>query len=202
MSLTLIFVVATVITSFAAFNNHELMNKLILWPARMKTPSEYYRLITHGFIHADWGHLFFNMLALYSFGQNVEMMFSLYGMPAGLFFMLYITSLVIASIPSFIRNKDNYNYRSLGASGATSAIIFASVYFTPWSKILLIFIPVPAIIAAVAFLIYSATMSKRGGDNIAHDAHFWGAVYGFVFTLIFAPDHGLGFIEQLMHPQF
>lgn len=202
MGFTLILVILTVLVSIAAFQNEATMNKLMLWPRKMDNAAEYYRLLTSGFIHADWGHLIFNMIALYSFGQNVESIFAYSGMGTGLFVMLYLTSIVVASLPSFIKHKNNSFYRSLGASGGVSAIIFSSVYFMPWNKIYLIFIPIPGILAAVGFLVYSATMSKKGNDNIGHDAHFWGAVYGFVFTLVFAPDHGRMFLEQLMHPSF
>lgn len=202
MSLTLIIVVFTVIISITAFSNENILNKLMLWPRRMDNPREYYRLLTSGFIHGDWGHLFFNMLALYSFGINVEAIYSMEGMGVSLFLLLYLTSIVVASLPSFIKHRNDPYYRALGASGGVSAVVFSSIYFMPWHKIFVLFLPVPGIIAAVAFLIYSAAMAKKGQDNIGHDAHFWGAVYGFVFTLVFAEDHGRFFFQQLMHPRF
>jgi membrane associated rhomboid family serine protease len=80
--------------------------------------------------------------------------------------------------------------------------LFSYVYFAPWQIIRIWFIPIPGIIAAIAYLAYSAYMGKKGNDNIGHDAHFWGAVYGFLFTLLFDPTHGQIFFGQLMHPSF
>jgi membrane associated rhomboid family serine protease len=202
MSYTLIIVIVTVLISLSAFSNDALYHKLILWPKKMHQPGEYYRLLTSGFIHADYMHLIFNMLALFLFGRNVEALFMMNGMPVILFPILYLAGIVAASLPSFVKNKDNSYYRSLGASGGVSAVLFSFIYFAPWQTIYIWFIPIPGILAAVGYLIYSAYMSRRGGDNVNHDAHFWGAVFGFLFTLLFAPDHGQGFFWQLVHPTF
>jgi membrane associated rhomboid family serine protease len=202
MSLTLIVVAITVLVSLAAMNNSELLNKLILWPRRMDNPSEYYRLITSGFIHADYMHLAFNMIALYSFGRFLEQIFAMYLGSSYLFLILYLTGIVAASLPSYMKHRHDSYYRALGASGGVSAMIFSFIYFAPWSKINIIVIPLPGIVFGVAYLAYSAYAQKKGQDNIGHDAHFWGAVYGFVFTLLFEPSHGRIFIEQLMHPYF
>src|ERR1035437_2102232 len=159
MSFTIIIIAITVLISIAAFNNVALMNKLILWPKQMSSPEEYYRLITSGFIHNDWNHLIFNMLTLYFFGTNAEMIFGQlsYGI---LFIILYLTGIIIASLPSFLKNRNNSYYRSLGASGGVSAIIFFSIYYFPWSRIYFFFIPIgiPSIIFAILYLIYSAFM--------------------------------------------
>jgi membrane associated rhomboid family serine protease len=198
MSYTLIIVIVTVLVSLSAFRNEALYHKLILWPRKMDQPGEYYRLLTSGFIHADSMHLIFNMLALYFFGEQVET--QLY--PTILFPTLYILGIIASSLPSFIKNKDNSYYRSLGASGGVAAVLFSFIYFDPWNIILIWFIPIPGILAAVGYLIYSAYMSKRGGDNVNHDAHFWGAVFGFFFTLLFTPDHGQQFLSNLLNPHF
>jgi len=200
MSFTVIIIIITAIISILAFNNEELFNKLILWPRKMDNPSEYYRLLTAGFIHADWMHLIFNMFTLFFFGRFVEMAFLSFGMNQFLFVVLYITGIIAASLPSFIKKRDNSYYRSLGASGGVAAVLFSSVYFQPWQQILIFFIPVPSILAAIGYLIYSAYSAKKGLGYVNHDAHFWGAIFGFVFTLIFAPDHGQLFLAQLMHP--
>lgn len=199
MSLTLIIIIITVLISIAAFNNEELYSRLILWPRRMDNPAEYYRLLTSGFIHADWPHLFFNMFTLYFFGKAVEAAFFILGQPY-LFVVLYLAGIVVASLPSFIKNKNNVYYRSLGASGGVAAVLFAFVYFAPWQTIYIWFIPVPGILAGAGYLIYSAIMSRRGGSNINHSAHFWGAIFGFFFTLLVSPDHGMMFLTQLLHP--
>jgi membrane associated rhomboid family serine protease len=90
----------------------------------------------------------------------------------------------------------------LGASGGVAAVLFAFIYFAPWQTISIWFIPVPGIIAGAGYLAYSAYMAKRGGDLINHDAHFAGAVYGFLFLIAFEPNHGLTFIRQLLNPHF
>lgn len=201
MSFTLVIIIATALVSFAALNNDDLKSKLILWPRRMDNPAEYYRFITSGFIHSDMWHLFFNMFTLYFFGRNAEYWFNVIGRPA-LYPLLYLVAIVAASIPSYLKHKNNPYYSALGASGGVSAILFCTVYIAPWSTIYVMFIPIPAIIAGVLYLVYSAYMAKQERDNIGHDAHFWGAVFGFVFTFIFDPTHGRFFLEQLMQPQF
>lgn len=201
MSYALIIVIITVLVSLAAFNNQELLNKLMLWPKKMDTPAEYYRFISCGFIHADYIHLFFNMFALYMFGEVVQGYYSYIGNPF-LFPIMYLTGIIASSLPSYAKHKNNSYYRSLGASGGVSAVLFAYVYFAPWQIIRIWFVPIPGIIAAIGYLVYSAYMDKKGNDNVGHDAHFWGAVYGFLFTLLFDPTHGRIFFEQLIHPSF
>jgi membrane associated rhomboid family serine protease len=195
--LTIIVVAITALISYAAFNNNELYNKLLLWPRKMDNPVEYYRLLTSGFIHADWNHLIFNMLTLYLVGQGVEQMIG------PLYMLLYITGIIVSSLPSFIKNRHNSYYRSLGASGGVASILFFSIYFFPWSRIYLFFIPIgiPSILFAVAYLIYSAVMSRRGDGKINHDAHFFGSIYGLIFALIIDPSHGGTFLFELMHPR-
>lgn len=202
MSYTLIIILITVLVSISAFNNSNLYQNLILWPKKMDRPSEYYRLISSGFIHADYMHLIFNMLALFFFGRVVEIYYQMSGMPVILFVVLYLAGIAAASMPSFVKNKNNSFYRSLGASGGVAAVLFSFVYFAPWQIIYVWFIPIPGIIAAAGYLVYSAYMSRQQRDNVNHDAHFWGAVFGFVFTLIFAPDHGANFLYQLLNPEF
>lgn len=201
MSFSLIIILVTAIVSWGAFTNNDLYNKLILWPRVMDRPGEYYRLLTSGFIHADWPHLIFNMLALFFFGPWVESFFEAIGKPY-LFVLLYLVGIITASLPSFAKHRNNGYYRSLGASGGVAAVLFAFVYMAPWEVIRVWFVPIPAIIAAVLYLIYSAYMSRKGGDNVNHDAHFWGAVFGFFFTLVFDPTHGRIFFEQIIRPSF
>lgn len=201
MSYTLIFVIITAIVSYSAFTNDQLFNRFILWPKRMDTPNEYYRLVTSGFIHADWIHLIFNMLVLFMFGRYVESYFESLDKHF-LFLILYLGGVIAASLPSFLKHRNDSYYRSLGASGGVAAVLFSFVYFAPWEVIFVWFIPVPAIIAAIGYLIYSAYMSRKGQGAVNHDAHFWGAVYGFLFTLLFDPTHGRIFFEQVTRPSF
>lgn len=202
MSITLIIIIITVVVSFAAFSNHSLLEKLIFYPAYMKSPSEYYRFITSGLIHGDWIHLLLNMYVLYIFGRQVEYVYtSFIGNPL-LFAVLYIFALIASSIPSFAKHKNNYYYRSLGASGAVAAVMFSFVYYAPWSTLYFWFIPMPSIVFAIAYLVYSAYSAKRANDNVGHDAHFYGAIFGFVFTVLFDPTHGQLFLQQILNPHF
>ncbi len=199
---TIIILVITVLVSIAAFNNDELMGRLILYPRYMDSPAEYYRLLTSGFIHADWNHLIFNMLALFFFGPFVENnVFGALGIHQ-MFLVLYLAGIVVASLPSFLKNRNNSYYRALGASGGISAVLFSFIYWEPWARIYIWFIPCPAILAGVGYLGYSAYMSGKGRDNVGHDAHLWGAVFGLVFTFFYDPTHGQNFIIQLMSPHF
>ncbi len=203
MSITIIIIAITVIVSLVAFSNDELLNKLIFYPARMNTPGEYYRFITAGLIHADFIHLFFNMYVLYIFGENVEYVYTVYIGKPFMFGVMYFLALIAASLPSFAKHRNNYYYRALGASGAVAAVLFSFVYYAPWTKLYLFgVLPIPAIIFAVLYLVYSAYAARKGQDNVGHDAHFWGAVFGFVFTFIFDPSHGQVFIQQALNPSF
>ena len=190
----------TVVVSLVAFNNHDIKNKALFYPYVMNSPSEYYRFLSHGLIHADYMHLFFNMFTLYSFGRFAEL--ALFNKAE--YIILYITALVASSIFDFIKNRTNPGYAALGASGAVSAVLFSTLIFDPWSKGVALFgiLALPNIVFAVAYLWYCAYMSKRGGDNIGRNSHLWGSIYGFAFTAILKPELFKGFIDRLMHPHF
>ena len=198
---TVALVIITVLISIAAFNDERLTDRLILWPRRMTSPNEYYRLLSSGFIHADTMHLLFNMFTLYFIGTSVELMFSTFVTP-WLFVLMYLTGIVAASLPSFSKHRHDPYYRSLGASGGVAAVLFSAVYLEPWAVMRVMGIPMPSILFAVAYLIYSAYSSKKGRDNVNHDAHFWGAVYGFLFTFMIEPSHGKMFFYQIIRPHF
>ncbi|MFI5195630.1 MAG: rhomboid family intramembrane serine protease [Chitinophagales bacterium] len=202
MNYTIIITIITVLISIAAFNNETIYSKLILWPRQMDNPAEYYRLLSSGFIHADWGHLLFNMYAFYTFGITVEYIFRQLGDPNELFLLLYLSGIIVASLPSFLKNRHDSSYRSLGASGGVASIIFFMIYFEPRSNIGLIIIPgvsIPSIVFGAIYLAYEAYMSRRGAGNINHSAHFWGSAYGLIFAFLLDPTHGRLFIEQLMN---
>jgi membrane associated rhomboid family serine protease len=190
LGITLIIVIVTCLVSIGGFSNHKLIDDLIFYPPAVKY-KQYYRFITHGFIHADVAHLAFNMIALYSFGDNLENVFSfscVFGHMGKVFFLLlYLTALIVASLPDYFRYKDVYHFRSLGASGAVSAVVFSMLVFFPQLPVGLIFLPVriPGYIFAVVYLAITVYLDRRGGGNINHSAHFWGAAYGVVFTLVF-----------------
>lgn len=199
--LTLALLGITTLVSYLAFNNYSLLDKLLLHPAKMREPAEYYRFITNGFVHADWQHLLFNMITLYFIGSYVETYFAFMGY-RNFYLYLYVLGIIVASFPSFFKHRHDYQYRSLGASGGTSAVLFALVYINPWMRISFFFIPMWSILFAVLYVVYSIYMSNQRRDNINHDAHLWGAVFGFVFCWIVDPEHGAGFWIQLTHPPF
>lgn len=201
MIVTLIIIAITCIISFVAFSNHRVASELILWPPAIARSQQYYRLITYGLIHADMQHLLFNMLTLFFFGRAMEGFFSRYLGDFG-FALFYVGGLIVSILPTYLRNRDNPQYKSLGASGAVSAVLFAFILLQPWATILIYVIPVPAIIYAVAYLGYTIYMDKRRADNVNHSAHLWGAAYGVVFTLIMEPRVLGLFLYQLANPNF
>jgi len=163
---------------------------------------QWYRMLTYGLVHAGWGHLFFNMLTLFFFGDVVEKYFaSAFGQPVGaiLYVTLYVSAIAVSTVGDLVKYKDNPYYSAVGASGAVSAVLFASILFEPKMGIYiyLIPIPVPGYVFAPLYLLYCWYMAKRNMDNIGHTAHFWGAVYGFIFPLILRPDIFTHFISKL-----
>jgi len=203
MSITYIIIGITVLISFLAFSNNELKGKAIFHPYGVKRNNAFFKFLTHGFIHADYMHLAFNMLTLYFFGPTVETAYTeLFGVKSGPLFyiILYFVGIIVAALPSFIKNRDNPYYRSLGASGAVSAVLFASIIISPMAGIGLLIIPglfIPAWIFGFLYLGYSAYMAKRGRDHIAHDAHFVGAVFGILLTLALRPSLWNQFVQTV-----
>ncbi|HMT30159.1 MAG TPA: rhomboid family intramembrane serine protease [Bacteroidia bacterium] len=193
-------VAITVLLSILAFYNGEVMNRLIFNPYMITERRQWYRFISSGFIHADWIHLAVNMLVLWSFGNVVEDYFVSIFEEKGLFyyFLLYIGGLAISITPSYKRNMHNAGYNALGASGAVAAVLFAAILFRPMDKIYLYgIIGLPGILVGISYLLYSYYMDKKGGDNVNHDAHLWGAIFGVVFTISLKPSIFLHFLDQL-----
>ena len=201
MPITLVIIAITCIVSFMAFKNSRLMNDLILWPPAIARQREYHRLVTYGVVHADFGHLLFNMFTLFFFGRVMESFFTSRMGPFG-FALFYIGGLVISILPTYLKNRNNPEYRSLGASGAVSAVLFAFILLAPWSRIIVLVIPMPAIIYAVLYTGYSIYMDRRGQGNVNHSAHLWGAAYGVAFTVLAEPRVLPHFLNALMQPSF
>ena len=196
---TLIIIAVTAVISFMAWQNRQLMNRLIFLPPAVKQ-GQIERFITHGFIHADGMHLLFNMLTLYFFGGVMEHFYRNQLGGAG-YAIFYLGGIVVAMIPSYLKNKNNANYASLGASGAVSAVLFAFILIAPW-ELLLIFgiVPIPAILFAVLYVIYSVKAQSKGRDNINHSAHLVGGLYGVLFTILLEPRVIPFFLQQLLNP--
>lgn len=176
--------VFTVVTSLYAFYDHSIYGKFMLHPFSVAKGQNVHTLITSGLIHADWMHLFFNMFTFYAFAFTLEQL-----MGSWQFGLLYFLALILSDLPTLFRHKNDFHYNSLGASGAISAVLFSYILFNPMSKLYIMFIPIgiPAVAFGGLYLIYCAYASKNSRDNINHDAHFFGALTGLIFTIIFVP---------------
>lgn len=201
MTVTLLLVVINVLISWQAFQRPGMMDKLKHWPYQEKKGSEYFRLLSGMFLHGDYIHLALNMYALYSFGTLVEDQFvSLFGAAGGRIFylLLYLLAGLFANLMTYHKHQDHSGFASVGASGAVSGVMFAFVIFYPWVKLLLFYIiPIPGVIASILFLLYSSYAARKGHGYIDHTAHFWGAVFGFVFTILLKPALFQFFIKQI-----
>lgn len=185
--------------SFYAWNREDIMYKLIMDPYSITKRKEYYRFVTSGFIHADYMHLFFNMYALWSFGSIVEGLFLHFyeGLGAILYIAYYVLGIVVSDLPSYLKNKHNYNYSSLGASGAISSLILTAIIFFPMEEVRFFFIPMPGVIMGILYIAYSYYMDKQRYDNIGHSAHLTGALFGIFVTLVLFPSSIVHFIDSI-----
>ena len=188
ITITIVILLLTCVISFTAFSNDKITEDLIFYPPAITNRNQWYRFITCGFIHADFMHLAFNMYTFYLFGGMVEDAFTgiFGGIGKTLYTILYFTALVVCLLPTYLQHKDNYHYRSLGASGAVSAVIFIGIVLNPTMKLSIFPIPIgiPAFIFGPLYLIVSAYLAKKGHGNINHSAHIWGALFGIVFLVI------------------
>ena len=201
MIITYIIIFLTLTISSLALLDAHLSDQLRFNAYIAKHSKQWYRFLTYGFVHADWIHLMVNMFVLYSFGRIVEMFYQLhFGVKGILYFvMLYIGGITFSVLASFGKHKDDFLYNAVGASGAVSAIVFASIIFYPVGKIYLFFIPfgIPSFVFGIIYLFYSAYMANRNVGNIGHDAHFWGAIFGLLFTTIIKPSLLIDSVAQI-----
>ncbi|HET9825060.1 MAG TPA: rhomboid family intramembrane serine protease [Chitinophagaceae bacterium] len=190
LSITLIIIIVTTLVSISGFSSQRIINDLIFYPPAVTHQKQWWRFLTCGLIHADFGHLILNMYALYIFGVHVERAFiSIFGQYGNFVYLLmYISALIVCLLPTYRKNRNNYYYRSLGASGAVSAVVFCFILLFPLQKLGLIFFPVmiPGFIFGAIYLIVSSILDRRSADNINHSAHIWGALYGLVFLIVAA----------------
>jgi len=195
-------IIITGVCSTLAFSSGEALSRMIFNPYRVEHNREWWRFITSGFIHADWMHLMVNMYVFYSFGQTtLDNYNNAYEENGEYYFLfLYFGGMIVANISSYRKNRDNLDYNALGASGAVSAVVFAFIVFQPLTMLYLFgIIPIPGIVFGVLYLIYSLYEAKRAADFINHEAHFWGAVFGFLFTIVMKPELFNGFVYSITH---
>ncbi|RYF49733.1 MAG: rhomboid family intramembrane serine protease [Cytophagaceae bacterium] len=201
MTTILIIITVTAIISFLAWRNPSLLDRWIMNPYQIHNRGEYHRLLTSGFIHADAGHLIFNMLSLYFFGGIIEQIFgALFGGLGPVYLIgFYLAGILVSDIPSYLKHRYDPGYNSLGASGGVSSVIFASILFSPLSKIYMYFIPIgiPGFIFGGLYLAYSYYESKQNRGNVNHDAHLYGALFGIVVMIAVYPQVLPQFIQQI-----
>ena len=202
--MTFIIILVTAIISVIAFSREDILDKMMLNPYQIFHKKELFRLITHGFLHSDWTHLIINMFVLYFFGRNVENWFRELKLEGYIdsvtitYSLLYFGGIIVSSLITLFRYRNDRWYNSVGASGAVSAVVFTRIFFSPLDTIYFCaVIPIPGIAFALIYLIYSSFMSRKSRDNINHDAHLLGAVYGLLFPILISTDMLVHFIKGL-----
>lgn len=202
ISITILIIAFTTLVSYRGFTNYSFIDQLKHNPSRAFATGEYYRMLTSGFLHADWTHLLVNMFVLYSFGEYIERFITHeFGAVPGkiIFLVLYLCNIILANIPTAIFKRKTPGFSSIGASGAVSGIIFIYILLQPWSMLLLFFIiPVPAIILGIGYLIYSSWAANKGHGRLDHAAHFAGAISGILMMIILKKDIIDIFIQRLI----
>ena len=201
MYVTYLIMGVTIAVSLFAFKDSKVMSALIFNPYFVDKKKQSYRFITSGFIHNDHMHLIFNMFSLYFFGRAIEFEFlKRFGETKGIvyFVLLYILAIIVSDIRSYYKHKDNVKYNSLGASGGVAAVIFAFILFLPLENIYIYFaLPLPGFILGALYIFYSWYSGRKANDNINHDAHLYGAVFGFLFCVLLYPRALPEFVEQI-----
>jgi membrane associated rhomboid family serine protease len=201
MEITYGIIIFTVLASIVCFTNEELFSRLKFNAFDVKHSNQWYRFFSYGFLHSGWVHLLINMFVLYSFGFLVEHFLRGYFREKYMLYyiLLYLGGLLLSIIPAYGKHKNDVFYNAVGASGAVSAVIFASIIILPQAPISFFFIPIeiPAWIFGLLYITYEFIMSRKSKDNIGHDAHFWGAVYGIIFMIILKPALAEDFLRKI-----
>lgn len=212
--ITIGLLILTIGFSVYAMNNQEIKFKYLFHPYSIKRYKQHYRFLSHAFLHGDYLHLAFNMYTLWMFGPIIEDV--IYPMLAGTelepnhklgslyYILLYTGGIYASTISEYFKNKDNSHYMSLGASGAINALVFSFILVAPTAQLGFFFIPMPAWIFGILFLGITFYLSKRKTgsetvDRVGHEAHFWGAIFGIVFTGILKPELFPDFITKIIH---
>ena len=176
--------VATALFSYKGFNDIGFFRKYEFHIGSIRA-GEQYRMITSGFLHADFMHLAFNMLTLYFFAPVVMAYLGTIT-----FLLIYFGSLIFGSLLTLVLHKDDYSYRAIGASGAVVGVLYSAILLQPDMDLYLYFIPIPipAYLVGIGYLLYSIYGIKAKRDNIGHTAHFGGAIGGYLITIIKQPN--------------
>lgn len=185
MNTMLILIIAiNLLVSFKGFGDEYFFRKYEFHIGSIRA-GEHIRMITSAFLHADLGHLFFNMFTLYMFAPVVIQYFDNFS-----FLSIYVGSLVFGSLLTLLFHKDDYSYRAIGASGAVTGILYSAILLQPDMSLYLFFIPIPipAYVFGIGYLLYSIYGMKAKNDNIGHTAHFGGAIGGYLLTIIKEPQ--------------
>ena len=177
-------IVITLIVSFKGFNDQYFFRKYEFHIGSIRA-GEHLRMVTSAFLHADLGHLFFNMFTLYMFAPVVIQYFNSFS-----FLIIYLGSLIFGSLLTLLFHKDDYSYRAIGASGAVTGILYSAILLQPDMSLYLFFIPIPipAYLFGIGYLLYSIYGMKAKNDNIGHTAHFGGAIGGYLITIFKEPE--------------
>ena len=200
-SLTTIIIGITVLISIIGFGQPSFYEKAMFRPFNILHNKEYWRWVSGGFVHADYFHLAVNMFVLYSFGQFLESYFIAYFQDLGkvILVVFYLLAIPVSSMYSYYKHKNDFGYAAIGASGAVAAMLFASILVQPFAELRLYFaIPIPAWLFGILYLVYEYYMGKKQQDNIGHDAHFYGAIYGLVFSIIIRSQIAVEFYNQVL----
>jgi membrane associated rhomboid family serine protease len=198
--ITYVIIGITTLISLYAFKSPALLSGAMMNPYATHQKQQYYRFVSSGFIHKDHTHLLWNMFSFYFFGTAIEREFQhLFGSMGAVYFVaLYILAIIVSDIPTYLKHRDNPDYNSLGASGGVSAVIFAFIIFEPLANICIyIAFCMPGFILGALYIIFSWYQGRKSNDNINHDAHLYGALFGFIFCVIVAPSSIGNFFEQI-----
>lgn len=205
MSVTILLIIIISVVSYIGWQKPDLQEKLLFHPYSIKHRNEYFRFITGGFVHSGWLHLFFNMFTFFFFGSTLELLFEgEYGSEGFAYLVsLLIFGIIVSDIPTYFKYKDAPHYRAVGASGGVAAVVFCSIMFFPTRDLCLYgIICIPGFILGPLFLIYSYYQGKRMADNINHDAHFYGALFGVLFSLFVDPQVLSSFVQGVFTYEF